>query len=67
MPIIYKCKKCGFILFNFVDVTQTYQGAPTPFQIIERFRGRCPKCGHELNIPSIDDIEIKSTKRRWNL
>jgi len=63
MPITYKCKNCGFVLATFIDVTQTYQGAPTPMQLIKRFRGRCPKCGHDLSIPTIDDIVIKIRTR----
>lgn len=59
MPIVYRCKVCGFILHVFVRVGQNSYGVPTPSELMSQYGGICPRCGHQLEPPTIDDIIIK--------
>ncbi|MDT7861233.1 MAG: hypothetical protein RRA45_03320 [Saccharolobus sp.] len=63
MPIKYVCKNCGTVLHKFEKVGQDFYGVRTPSEIRSIYGGRCPKCGHELGVPSLNEIKI-SLKRR---
>ena len=54
MPQIIICKECGEILYKGDDLKP-------PEEIVQRYNGRCPKCGSKLsNIPT--DVEVKPAK-----
>ena len=59
MPIVYRCKSCGFILHVFVKVGQNSYGVPTPSELASWYGGICPMCGHPLERPRLDDIVVK--------
>jgi len=46
-------------LYKFEKVGQDFYGVRTPSEIKIIFGGKCPKCGHELSIPKLEDIHIK--------
>lgn len=58
MPVVYRCSRCGCILYVFVFVGQDSYGVPTPTEVIERYGGVCPRCGKELHKPKLHDIVI---------
>jgi len=41
MPQKVRCQKCGHTLYEGIELTP-------PDEIIQRFDGRCPKCGKKL-------------------
>ena len=59
MPIYYICKACGNVLFTFERAGQDFWGVRSYAQIIRKFRGKCPRCGHKLESPDLKDIEIR--------
>ncbi|ALL01351.1 hypothetical protein Pyrde_1305 [Pyrodictium delaneyi] len=59
VPIVYRCRTCGFILHVFVKVGQNSYGIPTPSELSSQFGGICPRCGSMLNTPTLNDIVIK--------
>jgi len=59
MPVIYRCKNCGHVLYVFRSVGQDYYGVPTPTELFARLGMICPKCGRRLEKPSIDDIRVR--------
>jgi hypothetical protein len=59
MPIVYRCRRCGFILHVFVKVGQNSYGVPTPSELASQFGGICPRCGAPLGKPSLNDIIVK--------
>ncbi len=59
MPVVYRCKHCGFILHVFVKVGQSSYGVPTPSELISIYGGACPRCGHRLEPPTLNDIVVK--------
>lgn len=62
MVIRYVCKSCGYELYKFEKVGQDFYGVRTPSEIKLLFGGRCPKCGREIDTPTINDIAIKLRK-----
>jgi hypothetical protein len=59
MPVVYRCKYCGFILYVFTHVGQDSYGVPTPSEIMSQYGGICPRCGHPLEPPRLHDIVIR--------
>ncbi len=59
MPIVYRCKGCGFVFFVFVYVGQDSYGPRTPSELVSMHGFRCPRCGRVLGKPSLDDIIVK--------
>jgi len=68
MPIKYVCKNCGYILYQFDHVGQDTLGVRTPSELKVIFAGECPRCGHPLGTPKVEDINIRlnSNKPRWD-
>jgi len=58
MPVVYRCRSCGFILHVYERVGQDRYGIPTPSRIAIRYGGRCPRCGAPLGTPSLGDILV---------
>lgn len=51
MPIRYRCKHCGYVLYEFKGVGQSYIGAPSPLEVIKLVGHICPSCKKILEIP----------------
>jgi predicted RNA-binding Zn-ribbon protein involved in translation (DUF1610 family) len=49
MPVIYKCAKCGTIIYRFMRAGQDYYGIPSPSELMIRIGSTCPNCGKILN------------------
>ncbi|MFB0567884.1 MAG: hypothetical protein ACETVM_04815 [Candidatus Bathyarchaeia archaeon] len=56
LPQRIHCEKCGTILYEGMDVK-------TPHEIVQRYDGRCPKCGRRLSSIPIN-VEIKMLRTR---
>ena len=64
MPIVYRCKGCGFILYDSRNperygITKSF-GIPTPSEVASWYGGVCPRCGRKLNTKPdpLKDVEI---------
>lgn len=57
--MIYVCKACGHLLYVFESVGQDFIGPRAPSEVRLMYAGRCPKCGHVLGIPDLDDVTIR--------
>ena len=58
MPLIMRCKECGYILYegSWLEARSIMF---TPIRkVITKHDGKCPKCGRELKMPSAKDITI---------
>jgi len=49
MPIVYRCSKCGKVLYVFEFVGQDYFGIPSPSELHAKLGGLCPYCGKPLS------------------
>lgn len=69
MPVIFRCSKCGKILYVFNRVGQDYYGIPTPSEVISLYGGVCPHCGSRLKIPTVNNVKIMylSSSFRYSL
>jgi len=54
MPQRVQCSKCGSVLYEGIELTP-------PDEIIQRFDGRCPKCGKKLSFAP-GNVNIKPLK-----
>jgi ribosomal protein S27AE len=63
MPVRYICGNCGYILSVFYEVGQDYYGVPTPEEVYRIHGGICPKCKHDLSMPTLNDIRITSARK----
>ena len=60
MPVIYRCRGCGRVLYTFERVGQSYYGLPTPSEFVVRFGRTCPYCGRPLNTNvDLDDVRVE--------
>ena len=57
MPVVYRCRGCGYILYAIERVGNPY-GVKTPSEVISMYGGVCPKCGRRLEKPGLKDVEI---------
>ena len=56
VPQRVSCSQCGYVLFEGLELT-------APDEIIQRFDGRCPKCGKKLSFEhGQGHVEIKPIK-----
>ena len=64
MPVRYKCKRCGYVLYE-VESTRGLRGTGvlTPLQVIERYGYICPNCKRTLQLPKREDIIVKKRER----
>jgi predicted nucleic-acid-binding Zn-ribbon protein len=60
--IVYVCKNCGYELYKFKRIGQDFHGVKTPSEVRSIYGGKCPKCGHHLDIPSINEITLRRRK-----
>jgi len=69
LPVIYKCRRCGHVLFEFLRVGQDSYGLPTPSELIAKIGDSCPKCGSRLRVSGLDDIKVhpysRKTRATW--
>lgn len=54
MPVVYRCIKCGSIIFAFLRAGQDYYGIPSPSELFVRIGSKCPNCGRDLE----KDVEV---------
>ncbi|MGD8506149.1 MAG: hypothetical protein PVF15_05735 [Candidatus Bathyarchaeota archaeon] len=54
MPQRILCEKCGAVLYEGMELTP-------PDEIVQRYDGKCPKCGNKLSFSPIN-VGIKSIK-----
>jgi len=45
---LYRCSRCGKILYVFWEVGQDCFGVPTPSEVASMYDGVCPYCGKPL-------------------
>lgn len=62
MPLVYRCKNCGFVFHYLQYVGQDYIGVPSVYEVMGKYGYTCPKCKSKLTPPSQQDILITSTK-----
>ncbi|BCU68670.1 hypothetical protein HS7_21070 [Sulfolobales archaeon HS-7] len=62
--IIWTCKGCEYELFRFEKVGQDYYGVRTPQEIMSYHGNKCPRCGRQLEMPTIFSIQIARKKRK---
>lgn len=66
MALIYKCKNCGYILYDSRHMEKymgTCFGIPTPSEVALWYGGKCPRCGRELNTkPNLKDVVVSITR-----
>ena len=48
MPVVYRCKNCGYTLWVFLYGNS--RGVPTPSEVAYAYGGRCPRCGSPLGV-----------------
>ena len=59
MPIVYRCKRCGYVLHVTPYVGFDSFGVPTPSELAYWYGGVCPRCGSPLNTkPGHDDVRV---------
>jgi hypothetical protein len=51
MPQKVFCQKCDFVLYEGAELKP-------PDEIIQKYNGKCPKCGKKLSLIPID-VEVK--------
>lgn len=51
MPIRYRCKYCGFVLYEFRGVGQSFMGVLTPSEVVKLVGHMCPNCKRVLETP----------------
>ena len=56
MPILYVCKRCGYVLYRFIKLNPA--GLKTPSDVAYMLGYRCPRCGRLLEPPTLRDIKI---------
>jgi ribosomal protein S27AE len=54
LPQRIHCERCGAILYEDIELKP-------PIEIVQRYDGRCPKCGRRLSYFPIK-VEIKKIK-----
>jgi DNA-directed RNA polymerase subunit RPC12/RpoP len=56
MPMKVRCSKCNKVIYESKELL-------TPDEIISKFDGHCPHCGHKLgHFPS--DVKISPVEKR---
>jgi len=62
MPIVYRCKSCGYVLHYLRYVGQDFLGVPSVYEVLGKYGYTCPKCKSKLRPPSQEDILIASAR-----
>ena len=60
MPVVYRCKRCGFIIHidaRSEDGTWRTSGIAYASDIVKHIV-ECPRCGAKLTLPSLRDVTI---------
>lgn len=58
VPVVFRCKGCGNVIFVFERVGQDCFGVPSPSELSLRLGGKCPRCGRVLQSPTLDDVKV---------
>ena len=56
--IVYRCRSCGRVLRVYEGVF-TRQPPPTPAEVAERFKWRCPFCGARLSVGGAGRVSVR--------
>ena len=62
VPVVYRCRQCGYILYVFWRVGQNSYGVLTPSEVISMYGGVCPRCGHPLRRPGLQDLSVTADR-----
>jgi hypothetical protein len=67
VPVRYRCKSCGFVLYEYTAReemgSERFMGLLTPLQVAAKYDFVCPRCGRALNTrPSREDIKVRPIK-----
>jgi hypothetical protein len=67
MPVRYKCKSCGFVLYEYTSReemgNERYMGLLSPMQVAAKYDFTCPRCGRALNTrPGKEDIKVRPVR-----
>jgi len=57
MPVVYKCRKCGHILFESNEAVYPVSS------VINRYGGKCPRCGNVLSFNIFEDLKVEGARR----
>lgn len=63
LPVIFICKNCKNVIYEFQRVGQDYYGVPTISELSARLGGRCPYCKARIVVKSTDPDKIKILPR----
>lgn len=66
MPIVYRCKNCGYVFHYLEKVGQDYVGIPSVLEVLGKYGYICPKCKSKLSLPSNEDVIITSLTNARN-
>jgi len=55
MPECVVCQQCGTVLYEDVELKP-------PDEILQRYGGKCPKCGKKLSLIPID-VDVKPANK----
>ena len=58
LPVVYRCRSCGYVFYVHWRVGQNSYGVPTPSEVSSWYGGLCPRCGTPLGRPSLQDIDV---------
>jgi DNA-directed RNA polymerase subunit RPC12/RpoP len=67
VPVRYRCRRCGSILYEFKGVGQSYAGLLTPVEVAKMYGYICPHCKSMLEASQMSvrgNIVIKPSVRR---
>ncbi len=60
--IYYVCRLCKVVIYKYRYGQDSF-GLPTPSELRIRVSVKCPRCGRELGVPSVNDIFILRSGR----
>jgi len=59
VPIVFRCRNCGHVIYVFRHVGQDYFGIPTPSELVNRVTMVCPRCGRVLTTRvRLEDVRV---------
>jgi len=56
MPVVYRCRGCGQVLYVFYPSDGL--SPPAPSDVSALYAGVCPRCGRRLGQPSVDGVRV---------
>jgi DNA-directed RNA polymerase subunit RPC12/RpoP len=62
VPVRYRCRKCGSVLYEFKGVGQSYAGLLSPIEVAKMYGYICPHCKSTLEASQVsirENIAVK--------